>query len=630
MRIELPKWGSDRFDVDADMGLLQSLTEDMENHSNSLGVPASWWLLPKERVKGTMADLMEAWCGCVGELPLSDLGEIAKVSGSSSMIASYEAYLRSIDHQRLLHGISLKDLGNANWRVMDLGSLMDYLLVSAFLDVSKESLRVLEVGGGFGRLAEFLALTGGLHLQYVNIDAVPASLMYSHQYLKHQFPNRKVTMFSPDRGVDSDCDFLVVPAWHLEQLQLSNFDLGINIESMQEMSQELVDNYLGYFEKKVRSDGLIYLVNSKDYKFQGSWNIPDNWQCLFRHRTPRSWSLNHPAEIFRRTTHNQSSQNMLRTANFEQELALHKGGSPQVEVKAASYAISGNTEHPEEIMPLGSHGAVNQSKSYKSFPPAIELIQSRFGPLVIPIKDVYAGQSLKEYGEFRQRELELFQQLISPGAVVLDIGAHVGAHTVPLAQLVGSGGVVVAFEPQPALHNILNANLVLNSVPNVLTYAMALGNSEGEFRITHPGSSQLDPNPETSVDALEGGDSVPLVQLDGFQLDRVDFIRLHAEGFGPNVVEGAANTIERCRPIIYVESERPENFPELIQRLFDLSYRLWWHTSPFVSPGNFKGNQENVFHELVSVNILAIPFDMRPIEGLQPILTPDDSWARET
>ncbi|NTW85116.1 MAG: putative sugar O-methyltransferase [Holophagaceae bacterium] len=621
MQIELPKWGPDRFDVDADMDLLHSLTDDMENSLSSLGRPASSWMLSKEQARGSMSDLMKDWCGSVGELSLSDVSKITSVSGSHSMISGYETYLRSIDHQQLLQGLSLGELGDANWRVMDLGSLMDYLLLSAFLDISQDNLKILEVGGGFGRLAEFLTLTGGPHMQYVNIDAVPASLMYCHQYLKHRFPDRKVMLFSPDRDIDSDCDFLVVPAWHLDQLQLSNFDLGINIESMQEMNQELVDSYLGYFERKVRTDGLIYLVNSRDYKFQGSWNIPNNWQCLFRHRTPRSWTPNHPAEIFRRTTRDQSRQNLLRTATFCQELARLKKYTQIIKLEPTNQQTS-CTNDSAIVGLITTHGAVTQPISFKPFPSDVELTRSRVGHLLYSIQDEYAGPSLREYGEFRQKELELFKQVITPGDVVIDAGAHIGSHTVAFAQLVEPGGVVVAFEPQSRLYKILNANLVINSIPNVLTYAMALGNSEGEFWTSHPDPSQPYPQSKIRTDATEDVDPVPFVKLDDFQLERLNFLRLHVEGFISKVLEGSKNTIERCRPIMYIENEQTENVSELIRQVMDMGYRLWWHISPFFVSENFKESPENIFPGMVSLNILALPSDMKPIDGLQPILAP--------
>ncbi len=260
------------------------------------------------------------------------------------------------------------------------------------------------------------------------------------------------------------------------------------------------------------------------------------------------------------------------------------------------------------------------------FPPFVEQTESRFGPMLYPPKDQYVGRSFKEYGEFSQGEMDLFAQFVQHGAIVLDVGANIGAHTIPLAQLVGSGGVVVAFEPQPVLHRILCANLVLNSIPNVLTYAMALGDCEGDCLVPDLDYSQPNNFGGIAIDMVEEGEVVPLGMLDTFQLERVDFIKLDVEGYESKVLAGAAETIARCRPIMYIENDRSEKSPELIQRLFDMNYRLWWHTPPLFRPDNFKANRIDHFPGICSINMLAIHRDMRPVEGLKTILSPGDTW----
>ena len=261
------------------------------------------------------------------------------------------------------------------------------------------------------------------------------------------------------------------------------------------------------------------------------------------------------------------------------------------------------------------------------FPLFLEQTESRFGPMLYLPKDQYVGRSFKEYGEFSSGELELFTRFIQRGAIVLDVGANIGAHTIPLAQLVGSGGVVVAFEPQPFLHRILCANLVLNGIPNVLTYAMALGDCEGDCLVPVLDYSQPNNFGGIAIDMVKEGEVVPPGMLDAFQLERVDFIKLDVEGYEAKMLAGAAETIARCRPILYIENDRPEKSADLIQRLFDMDYRLWWHTPLLFSPDNFKGNRTNHFPGIRSINMLAIPKDLPPIEGLKPVLTPQDTWS---
>src|SRR5437868_5028533 len=65
-------------------------------------------------------------------------------------------------------------------------------------------------------------------------------------------------------------------------------------------------------------------------------------------------------------------------------------------------------------------------------------------------------------GRFEPGTLSLCERLLSPGAVVLDIGANVGAQTLPLARAVGNTGCVYAFEPTAFAVEKLRANISLN------------------------------------------------------------------------------------------------------------------------------------------------------------------------
>jgi len=266
----------------------------------------------------------------------------------------------------------------------------------------------------------------------------------------------------------------------------------------------------------------------------------------------------------------------------------------------------------------------------QTFPPLVDQTEGRYGPMLYPPQDPLVGRSLKEYGQFCQGEIDLCTEFIRPGSVVLEAGAHIGAHTVPIAQLVGPGGVVVAFEPQPTLHRILCANLVLNSIPNTLTYPMALGSREGECLLpplegTQP-THAIDTATNAEADQAALGEAVPMGRLDDFHLDRVDFIRLDVDGSEADVLQGATQTIQRCHPILYVKNERTERSAALIQALFDLGYRLWWHAPPLFSPRNHKGSTHDVFPGRRAINMLAIHSGMRPVEGLKPILSPEDTW----
>ena len=44
--------------------------------------------------------------------------------------------------------------------------------------------------------------------------------------------------------------------------------------------------------------------------------------------------------------------------------------------------------------------------------------------------------------------------------------------------------------------------------------------------------------------------------LDSFAVESVDFIKIDCEGYEDRVIEGASDTIKRCRPTIIVEQKQ--------------------------------------------------------------------------
>ena len=70
---------------------------------------------------------------------------------------------------------------------------------------------------------------------------------------------------------------------------------------------------------------------------------------------------------------------------------------------------------------------------------------------------------------------ELFLAAASPGAVVVDGGAHIGLHTIMASRRVGPGGRVLAFEPDPYNRAALRANLARHGCANVVVSPKALG-----------------------------------------------------------------------------------------------------------------------------------------------------------
>ncbi len=200
--------------------------------------------------------------------------------------------------------------------------------------------------------------------------------------------------------------------------------------------------------------------------------------------------------------------------------------------------------------------------------------------------------SIYLFGAFEPSVVRRYRRLVSPGDVVVDIGANVGAHTLPLARAAGGSGRVLAFEPTCWAFAKLQANLALNPslVPRVTaehallvspddrtvplgiysSWPLVNGHGESEPADLHPQHRGM----------LRGTDGARAVTLDDYLAgDKVDFVKLDVDGAEPDVLAGAAATVERSRPTIVIEMapcayEGGDGFERIVEFLTSRHYRL--------------------------------------------------------
>lgn len=209
-------------------------------------------------------------------------------------------------------------------------------------------------------------------------------------------------------------------------------------------------------------------------------------------------------------------------------------------------------------------------------------------------EDTGCSAMLREYGEYSRFELELMRSYLTPESVVLDIGAHIGAFTVPLA---GMCKTVYAFEPQTEVVEVLQKNTA--DLPNVKILPVALG-SVHEYRyytsgLETRGSTQMLGTGETKVEVFA---------LDAFGL-APDFIKLDVEGMECDIIYGGINTILDYRPIIF--AERSIQYYNLLQLLSSLGYVNCMMDLPIYFPNNYNKSKSNPYPGMAHLMDLAIP-----------------------
>lgn len=160
-------------------------------------------------------------------------------------------------------------------------------------------------------------------------------------------------------------------------------------------------------------------------------------------------------------------------------------------------------------------------------------------------------------GQFFEAEpLSRLHGLVAPGARIVDVGANVGNHVVWYAQHLAPAAILPV-EPNPAAIRLLDENIAANGIGPVIDrrgIGLGLGRAAGRFRAETPDADNLG---ATALMPDRAGD-LRVVTLDALLGDmRVDFLKIDAEGMELDVLAGAARTIARDRPVIWIEIQRP-------------------------------------------------------------------------
>jgi FkbM family methyltransferase len=255
----------------------------------------------------------------------------------------------------------------------------------------------------------------------------------------------------------------------------------------------------------------------------------------------------------------------------------------------------------------------------------IRLKATRYGLMLYNMHDRYIGRSLDEYGEFSYGESHLFERIIRPGMIAVDVGANIGVHTLTLSRLVGPVGHVIAVEPQRALFQMLCANLALNELSNVRALQVGAGRQNGRAFLPKIDYGRPENFAGISLATQAEGEAVQVISIDSLALPACHFVKIDVEGMELEAIDGGASTIAKNRPIMFVENDRLKKSHSLIERIMSLRYVLYWHRAPLFNPSNHFGNKKNLFGRILSTNMLCVPQERKlVVRGLKEIATPDE------
>jgi FkbM family methyltransferase len=161
---------------------------------------------------------------------------------------------------------------------------------------------------------------------------------------------------------------------------------------------------------------------------------------------------------------------------------------------------------------------------------------------------------------YEPEETAFVRSLVEPGQTAIDVGANIGYFSVVLADLVGPGGRVHAFEPLEANVRLLTASLRENGFADrVVVHRAAVSDAPGWGDIVVNTASGVSAG--TYLDAGRGEhppdhaiQRVPVVCLDGVDLPvPVHFVKVDVEGAELLVLRGARELLRRDHPTLLCE-----------------------------------------------------------------------------
>jgi len=238
------------------------------------------------------------------------------------------------------------------------------------------------------------------------------------------------------------------------------------------------------------------------------------------------------------------------------------------------------------------------------------IITCRYGDITIPGEKDLILTSLCRYGEWAQVELDILANFIGSGSVVIDAGAFVGTHSRAFAMMVGTEGLVHAFEPNSFVYPFLGENSVKAQFSNIIPYPFALG-ARNEHRVV----GEILPEGNQGGLYLEccgEGNTQPTVNVksvDSLRLEQVDFIKIDVEGMELEVLVGAVHTIDIFKPVIFMEVNSLEASYGIVDWAIQKGYLIYGIITEAFNPQNYNNAAEDIFDRGKECGLLLIHSD---------------------
>ncbi len=166
--------------------------------------------------------------------------------------------------------------------------------------------------------------------------------------------------------------------------------------------------------------------------------------------------------------------------------------------------------------------------------------------------------------EMTQAEVDGLRQWIQPGDFAIDVGAHTGDTTVPIAIAAGRAGCVLALEPNRYVYAVLDKNASLNRErTNIQPRCYAATDQDGQFEFLYGDASFCNggariggwsPFRRKYPLAVEGRNLLRVLREEfADRLPRLSYVKVDAEGHDRSILASILPVLREWQPVVRTE-----------------------------------------------------------------------------
>jgi precorrin-6B methylase 2 len=197
---------------------------------------------------------------------------------------------------------------------------------------------------------------------------------------------------------------------------------------------------------------------------------------------------------------------------------------------------------------------------------------SRFGLIQYLPRDGSTGESIRVYGEYLQRQIDVLAPHMKPGANVVYAGVGIGAHALALSQIIGPSGHLIVYESRPLHKRVLKKNLGQYGADNVTVMRGSLSSRDPAHVVTADWDT-----------------------LDDLGLARLDLLKLDDAASAETILAGAEKALWQLRPMLCISAADDEALDRLAAEVARFGYRCRRMVTPLFNANNFACRTVDIF-----------------------------------